>query len=269
MNLHPLRRELQRLVQAQGKAQLPDRPDPIDWAEEISGFKLDPWQVRVLSSQHKRQLMLCSRQVGKTEIAALRAAFEVLHHAGEVLVVAPTLRQSKNLFNRAERYILEAGAKPIASSRSTLSLASGGTLRALPGDAPDQIRGATARLVILDEAAFTRESVLAVLLPMLATTSGTMVMLSTPSGPTGVFYQAWMEPEGWEKTKGLAADCPRISEEFLAEVKVRLGDAGYRQEYLCEFLQSDTAFFSAHLIEQAFSDIAPTAAPEPVFEVYL
>ena len=64
---------------------------------------------------------------------------------------------------------------------TTLRLGNGSSIVALPGDRPDTVRGLTLDLAAVDEAAFVKAEVLRVLLPMLATTGGTMAMLSTPS----------------------------------------------------------------------------------------
>jgi hypothetical protein len=233
-----------------------DRPDPVAWAEDIAGIRLDPWQRNLLSTTHKRQLLLCSRQTGKTEAVALKAAYETAFNPGaSVLVIAPTLRQSRNLFDRLEFCLLNDASvgRPTVHTRTMIRLPHGGTVRALPGDKPDMVRGLTATSVILDEAAFCRESIMAILLPMLATTNGSMAMLSTPSGPTGVFYDAW-QSDDWHKTMVLAHDCPRITIDFLEDAKRQLGDLAFRQEYLCEFIQTSTAFFSADMIDAAFSN---------------
>jgi hypothetical protein len=51
-----------------------------------------------------------------------------------------------------------------------------------------------------------------------------------------------------------AEECPRISEEFLADERRLLGEFAYKQEYMCEFLDADTAVFSSELIEAAVTN---------------
>ena len=96
-----------------------------------------------------------------------------------------------------------------------------------------------------------RESVMNVILPMLSTTGGTLIMLSTPSGQEGLFFDAWQSGE-WEKVKVTADQCPRISDEFLLDARRKLGDFGYRQEYQCEFLQGNQSYFNSEDIQAAF-----------------
>ncbi len=46
-----------------------------------------------------------------------------------------------------------------------------------------------------------------------------------------------------------AHDCPRITAEFLAEERASMGDWRFRQEYMCEFVDTDEQFFSSELID--------------------
>ena len=50
-----------------------------------------------------------------------------------------------------------------------------------------------------------------------------------------------------------ATECPRISAAFLAEERATIGDRGFRQEYLCEFVQTDGAVFDPDTVQRAFS----------------
>jgi hypothetical protein len=49
--------------------------------------------------------------------------------------------------------------------------------------------------------------------------------------------------EGWQRVMVKATDCPRIPANFLAEERQHLGDWWYRQEFCCEFLDSQTSAF--------------------------
>ena len=93
---------------------------------------------------------------------------------------------------------------------------------------------------------------------MLATTNGRFVALSTPYGKRGWFYEAYEHGEGWHRTKVTAHDCPRIDPEWLAEERRLQGDWQFRQEYECEFVDTDEQFFSSDLIEAALThEVAP------------
>jgi hypothetical protein len=55
--------------------------------------------------------------------------------------------------------------------------------------------------------------------------------MSTPSGVDGWFAKAWLEEEEWRKFHITAAQCSRISPEFLTQEKKALGSYIYEQEY--------------------------------------
>src|SRR5262245_23933154 len=66
-----------------------------------AGLTPDPWQSRVLRSDFRRILLLCSRQSGKTETAsALALKTALLDDNALVLILSPTLRQSGELFRQ-------------------------------------------------------------------------------------------------------------------------------------------------------------------------
>lgn len=73
-------------------------------------------------------------------------------------------------------------ASVLKSTRTMIQLKNGSRIIALPcGPDGATLRGFTADLVVMDEAAFMPEDVIAsVIFPMLATTNGTAIMLSTP-----------------------------------------------------------------------------------------
>ena len=51
-----------------------------------------------------------------------------------------------------------------------------------------------------------------------------------------------------------ADDCPRISSAFLEQERRSLGEFWFRQEYFCEFLDSESHAFTAADIQSAFED---------------
>jgi hypothetical protein len=109
-------------------------------------------------------------------------------------------------------------------------------------------------LIIADEAARIPDELFNALTLMLSVSRGRFVGLSTPFGARGWFHQAWSEGAGYERYKITAAECPRISSEFLAEERLRMPAQVYRSEYECEFVEAVDSVFRADDIELAFSD---------------
>jgi len=120
---------------------------------------------------------------------------------------------------------------------------------------PGTVRGVSAvSLLVVDEAAQVSEEMYRAVRPMLATTDGDLWLLSTPFGKRGFFYDAWANGgETWQRVLAPATECPRISHEFLEEERMSGGEDNFRQEYLCEFVDSVGGMFDRDAIEDAFT----------------
>jgi hypothetical protein len=93
---------------------------------------------------------------------------------------------------------------------------------------------------------------------MLAVSSGALMMLSTPYGKRGVFYEEWTGGAGWERYEVPASQCPRIPAAFLEEERASLPSWVYRQEYECSFEETEDRVFTTDMIERAVtSEVKP------------
>jgi hypothetical protein len=127
----------------------------------------------------------------------------------------------------------------------------------LPGSEAT-VRGfSAARAVIVDEAARTGDDLMAAVRPVLATSGGRLIALSSPAGKRGWFYEADTVGEGWQKYRVTADQCPRISAAFLADEMRELGPLRYAAEYECQYTDDETQVFSSDLIEAAFRHDVP------------
>ncbi len=79
------------------------------------------------------------------------------------------------------------------------------------------------------------------------------MMLSTPAGRRGVFFEEWTNGAGWERYRVTASEVPRISEAFLEEERRSLPARIFRQEYECSFEDVDDAVFAYEDVEAAIS----------------
>jgi phage FluMu gp28-like protein len=190
-------------------------------------------------------------------MAAILALHQALHLPSSlVLVLAPSERQSKELFAKIATFYRALGHAILADSARKLGmeLANGSRIEALPGT-ERTIRGFSGvDLLIVDEAARVDDGLYHAVRPMLAVSGGRLLMLSTPYGKRGVFFEAWSGPEDWQRFEVPASDVPRISEAFLAEERAALPDRVYRTEYTCEFLDTDDAVFGYDLVQAAVTD---------------
>ncbi|MCS3712109.1 hypothetical protein GGP61_003747 [Salinibacter ruber] len=229
---------------------------------ERAGLAPDPWQQALLTSDWDRALLNCARQSGKTTASAalaLEAALEATDNL--VLILAPARRQSKEFLRSVRSLYRDAGCEVGLDKQSELRLRLENESRiiALPGK-EGTVRGYTADLVIADEAARVPDSAYVATRPMLAVSGGRFVGLSTPAGQRGWFYTAWETQDGWEKVRVDGYQCPRMSESFLAKEREEMGDWQFRNEYLCEFQDTQSQYFSTESIQAALS-----GATDPLF----
>src|SRR5262245_2649173 len=102
------------------------RADPARLLTD-AGLDADPWQGDCLRAPPQNQLLLCSRQSGKSQTAAALALKAALLRPGSlVLLLSPTLRQSGELFRDKVLRLFNALGRPVPTvqqSALTMELA--------------------------------------------------------------------------------------------------------------------------------------------------
>ncbi len=236
--------------------------DRVSFAQR-AGLEPDPWQRDLLESSSDRVLLNCCRQSGKSTMSGLIALHRALYHPGSlILCLAPALRQSQELFGKIAGFYRDLG-RPVAPQgerKLSLELENGSRIVTLPGS-EKTVRGFSgAALLILDEASRVSDELYYAVRPMLAVSGGSLMMLTTPYGKRGIFYEEWTSGagHGWERYEVPAAECPRISPEFLEEERDALPSWVYRQEYECSFEETEDQVFTTEMVERAVtSEVTP------------
>src|SRR5215216_2513297 len=231
--------------------------DRVEFARSL-GLEPDPWQEKLLRSSSDRVLLNISRQAGKSTMAALLALHKALYKPESLsLILAPAERQAKETFSKAATMYASlgrGGVAPESYRKLGMELQNRSRIEALPGT-EKTVRGFSGvDLLIVDEAARVADELYFAIRPMLAVSGGELLMLSTPFGKRGVFYEEWTEGTGWERYTVTAAECPRIPASFLAEEREALGQWWYAQEYECRFMEAVDSVFSSELIRAALTD---------------
>lgn len=216
-----------------------------------SSWSWDDWQRKVLV--HEGSITIrAGRQVGKSEVISEKALRFALSHPKTItLVVAATQRQSSLLFEKVRgRADSEGVVYPEKPTLTRLVLPNGSKIYCLPtGRTGYGIRGYTVDLLIADEAAFIGEEVWTAITPMLATTAGKLIMISTPFGKGGYFYDSFSDPD-FLHVHVSSEKCKRIPKSFLAKKKKSMTKEAYKQEYLAEFVDEWHQFFSTELLKK-------------------
>jgi hypothetical protein len=216
--------------------------DPVLFAVEGLGFRPDRSQAQVLRWTKQRLLLNCTRQWGKSTTAAILALHRALFYPNSlILLVSPSLRQSMELFRKVAEFLNKLAIKPakLEDNQFSLHLGNGSRIVALPGKEAT-VRGFSGvTLIIEDEASRVDDLLYRTMRPMLAVSGGRLILMSTPFGKRGHFFEEWSQGgSSWERIECKASDCPRIPKQFLAEERASLGEWWFRQEYLCEFVET-------------------------------
>ncbi len=231
-----------------------------------AGFTLDAWQRDVLTSTAHQIILLVTRQGGKSTVSSIRALHRALYTpASLVLLLAPSYRQSKELFRKVKDALAALPFSVTLASESALELEFTNLSRVVALPAKEgTIRGFSGvSLLIVDEASRVPDELYQAVRPMLAVSGGDILLLSTPFGKRGFFHHEWTEGGAeWHRTKVTARDCPRIPREWLEQERRSIGDWWFRQEYMCEFVETIDQVFSYDDIQRALDD-----SVTPLFEV--
>jgi hypothetical protein len=258
VNVRTLLKEVEKLEARSASRRREMLADRVEFARSL-GLEPDPWQEQLLRSEAPRVLMNVSRQAGKSTAAAVVGLHRALYHAGSlVLVLAPAERQAKETFGKMASFYHALGHPIPADSyrKLGLALANGSRIEALPGT-EKTIRGFSGvDLLLVDEASRIEDVLYHAVRPMLATSGGRLVLLSTPAGRRGVFFEEWTEGDGsaWERYEVTAEECPRIPASFLEEERAALPAFIYDQEYCCAFVDLEDQLFGYDLVQSSITD---------------
>jgi predicted phage terminase large subunit-like protein len=132
--------------------------------------------------------------------------------------------------------LVDRNVKLDSDTKLSVRFANGSRVLALPGS-EKTIRGISAvTLLILDEAAGIPDELYGAVRPMLAVSRGRLVLMSTPRGEQGFFFETWAKSTSWQKIEVPWQQCPRIDPAFIEEERLERGNAYVAQEYECQFV---------------------------------
>ena len=233
-------------------------PNAVAFARSRLGFEPDVKQRAILESTSRRLILLCSRQWGKSTIAAIKAVHRAYTQPESLVVVAsPSERQSAEWLRKAEKFVRKLGisVKGDGDNAQSVKLPNGSRIVGLPGNEAT-VRGFSAvNLLMIDEASRVKDELYWALRPMLATSGGDLWLMSTPFGQRGLFWEEWSEGGAeWMRVEGPATDCARIPEEYLAEERRKMTAALFEQEFLCRFTDTGEGMFPAELVDGSVAE---------------
>lgn len=219
-----------------------------------SRFYKDPSRFRIYNK---------ARQIGVSFEIGYEAAINAFAKRKDSLLASASLRQSTEL-NHKCRLMIKAMSKisPYVrlegDSRSELKLAGGGRIFTLPSN-PKTVRGFTGD-VYLDEFALHKgqRDIYKALLPTI-TRGHRISIISTPLGQSDLFHEIFTEPNKYPDFSRHQTNIYDAKEQGfdidIDLIKRNIDDEGFRQEYMCEFIDEATSYFPYDLIRPCLGDI--------------
>ena len=240
-----------------------DAPARMRLAKALWGWEPHPTQREWLLADARVKIAACGRRWGKTEAAAIdTATVAIVNPGSSQMIVSPTYDQSRLIFDHIERLVvgsrLTRGITKIVKTPYPRLRIGQSTIMARTADEDGRnLRGHSADRVIVDEAAYVRDSVISeVISPMLADRNGQLVMISTPFGKNH-FYRAFMR--GIEKNSSTASFSfpswtnPHISRQYIESQRNEISPRQFSVEYEAAFIDDSNCIFAWEDIEAAYS----------------
>jgi phage FluMu gp28-like protein len=224
----------------------------------FSGWRPHLGQQAFLSSRAPVRVLACGRRWGKTEVIAAEIACTLLTGAArQVLLVAPSQEQAMLGFERTLEFLHRAGARPTVrrTPAPTLTLGDSRLWARSAARGGMFLRGRKAHLIIVDEAAYVPEAVVAeVLTPMLADTGGRLALISTPRGKN-YFYRYYLQgQEDGIRVWSLRSPSwhnPLLSPTVLQMQASMMTQRQYQIEYGAAFLDAAGQVFRTEWVDRA------------------
>lgn len=209
---------------------------------------------------YRYNVILKSRQLGISTLTAAYAVWLAIFYKDKnILVIATKLSVAMNFIKKVKvalKHIPSWLVLPELSTnnKQSVEFTNGSTIKAIP-TSDDAGRSEALTLLIVDEAAFVRnfDELWMGLYPTLST-GGRAIVLSTPNGVGGQYYDLYMKAAAGESEFNpikLPWDVhPERDDEWFENECKNLTQQQIAQELLCDFAASGETFLSADHIER-------------------
>jgi phage FluMu gp28-like protein len=190
------------------------------------------------------------RQSGKTALSQQQALYWGLDKPKQLVYwVSPTAGQAQKVYKQMLELVIDT---PLIKSNKgsqgdcEIIFTNDSIIKFRSAQQENSLRGETVDYLILDEAAFIKQSVFQeILLPMLNVRGKKCLIISTPKGKNWFYTQynrGLVGDERYKSFKFTSMDNPYASKEIIEIARQNLPDVLFRQEYLGEFIDSTSIF---------------------------
>lgn len=206
---------------------------------------------------NKRLITLAARQSGKTTTYTIFCLWLTLFHPEKkVLLCANQLATAIQVMDRIRLayedlpYFLKAPV--LVYNKAEMTFCNQSSIRAF-STSSSSARGFSANVLIVDEAAFIPKGIMddffAAVMPIISSDPNSKVILvSTPNGTSGIFYDLWMKATDkvqtsvWTPFKIDWWDVPGRDEAWKIQQIATSGEDKFRQEFGNEFIAGSSVY---------------------------
>lgn len=204
----------------------------------------------------KYMILVWSRQSGKSVFAEIACIESLCKRDKFSAYITPSYKHGKKVYEELVKLLTPSGIiKRKNGQELRLESIYGSVLQFFSGESPTAIRGNTVSdILIIDEAAYFQDVLpngediwFNVIQPITKARCKKIIMISTPAGKRGFFFQHYMRAlegkEGYACMKRTIYDDSLVSKDYVEDQKLGTPQKIFAQEYECVFLDSALTFF--------------------------
>jgi len=245
------------------------------FCKQVLNVRLQRYQFGMIRNmiEHKRCCFVMGRQSGKDFTIACYTLWLCITNSNQkVLLVSPAQRQSDLLYERILTFIAsnnELFDSVEKSTSETCQFTNNSKIKSLPSTT--YIRGETSvTLCVMNEARdfLNGNEVMASVLPMLSICKGSLVIMSSASGCSGILWDYFNNPL-FIKMKLPSSVNRYIDPNWLEEQRNILSANFYQMEFEAQFSESVDNFFSIGTIQKCSQSYDFVHFPNPELKYFL
>lgn len=227
-----------------------------------------PWQRQffdlckpIIDNPNNQVVTLkATRQLSKSFSASLLGIYALNHKYWRVGYLTPVFKQARKVFkvlqNLNSQYDLGLELTFNESRLEVHSVTTDSVLIFMSSNQGEDLRGETFHLLIIDEAAYVKDSVIDLLMPTRIVNHAPLIMVSTPLRKAGRFYEMFSDSSSVKVDWNDYDTSSVLTEDVLEYFRARLAPSIFKTDYLGEFLDSGTSLLFGNL-QDAIIDTPP------------
>ena len=202
--------------------------------------KLHTGQIAARKHGARFKVVACGRRWGKTELGKMVILEHAIWGRQRTWWLAPSRLMASQVWRDLKAAVRDIEGIKISEVERRIDLPRGGMIAVRSSHQPDYLRGEGLDLAVLDEAAFMEARVWQeIVRPMLATSQGRALFLSTPFGRNWFWdlFRLGMDNEepDWRAFQFTSGSNKLIAPEELESIRRQTSAHVWRSEYLAQF----------------------------------